>query len=366
MKYKILFSLPFLISIILSCGDDSANQYSSQTSSIEDQKAAVPVEVQTIGEKVMEQTLDLTGILIPENSVDLVAEVSGKVIKIYKELGDYVNRDQTLALIDDVVAESGLVQAKAQVLSTESSLAIAEANLKSDEILFENNDISEFEYDNSKLSYKTAEAQYLTALAALDAAQKTFDDTRIKTPISGFISRKNIDFGSMVTMGSVVFRIVDLSSLKLRTSVPQEVINRVKVGGKAAVLVSALNNRSFPGKVKRISPQADEITGGFPVEIEVENKDNSIKAGMTAKIEMLLSKQESVLAVPEYAVVSKGEENYVYKIDGTYAELVRIELGESVGQNIIVEKGLNVGDRIVIVGMKNLGTRTKVNIEKTN
>jgi RND family efflux transporter MFP subunit len=141
-------------------------------------------------------------------------------------------------------------------------------------------------------------------------------------------------------------------------------INRVKIGGKAEVIISALNSRSFPAYVKRISPQADEITGGFPIEIEVANKDNLIKAGMTATIKLLLTKEQKVLAVPEYAVVLKDNENYVYKITNDFAELIKIQLGESIGENIIVNDGLSSGDKIVIVGMKNLGTRTKVNIER--
>ena len=130
------------------------------------------------------------------------------------------------------------------------------------------------------------------------------------------------------------------------------------------MIISALNGRSFPGKVRRISPQADEITGGFAIEVEVYNKENLIKAGMTAKIELLLTKGEKVLAIPEYAVVLKSDENYVYKIINNIAELIKVDLGESVGENIIVNGGLNTGDKIVIVGMKNLGTKTKVYIEK--
>lgn len=365
MNYKFIFIT--LLMILLIGGCDSDNQSENSNSSNPGNKETIneiPVEALLINEKVIEQTLDLTGIIIPSNSVDIVAEVTGKAEKIYKQLGEYVNKNQTLALIDDVIPASQFEQAKAQVLSTESNLKIAEANLKSDKILFENNDISEFEYDNSQSVFKSAEAQHLAALAQLDAAQKTFEDTRIKTPISGYISRKNIDLGSMVSMGTVAFRVVDLSSVKLQVSVPQEVINRVKVGGKADVFISALNGHSFPGKVKRISPQADEITGGFPVEIEVANNDNLIKAGMTASIKLLLTKEQKVLAVPEYAVVLKNNENYVYKITNDFAELVKVQLGESIGENIVVNDGLSSGDKIVIVGMKNLGTRTKVNIEK--
>ncbi len=210
------------------------------------------------------------------------------------------------------------------------------------------------------------EAQHLSAIAALSAAKKTYEDTRIKSPISGFVARKNIEFGTMVPMGTVVYRVVDLSKMKLIVSIPQEIINRVRIGEKALVNVSALNNQIYNGTVKRISPQADEATGGFMVEILVPNSDGKIKGGMTAKIELLIAKEQKVMAIPEYALVSKNEENFVYRISNDYAELVKIGLGESIGENIIVESGLSIGDKIVVVGMKNLGIKTKVNVEKLN
>ena len=164
-------------------------------------------------------------------------------------------------------------------------------------------------------------------------------------------------------MGQVIYRVVDLSSLKVRVSVPQEIVNRVRIGGKAIITISAINGRTFEGIVKRVSPQADEVSGGFALEIEVENEANLIKAGMTAKIELLLLMNKKVIAIPEYTVVTKDDEKYVYKISDDIAELVKIILGESVGENIIVNEGLDIGDRIVTVGMKNLGVRTKVLIE---
>jgi len=362
-KLLILFTLSFFV--MQGCGEENSSSSDQQVEvQSEENTTFIPVEAMEISERLIEQKFPLTGVLTPINSVDLVAEVSGKIISVKKELGEYVSSNQTLATIDDVIPESQYKQAQAQVLSTESNLSIAEANLKSDKILFENGDISELEFNNSKLTFNNAEAQHLSSLASLSAAKKSYEDTRIKSPISGLISRKNIDFGTMASIGNVVYRIVDLSKLKLNVSVPQEIINRVRIGGSAIITISALNNEKFEGIVKRISPQADEITGGFIIEIHVTNKNNVIKAGMTSKAELLLSKQQKVLAIPEYALVSKDDENYVYKISNDIAELVKIDLGESIGNKIIVSDGLKNGDKIVVVGMKNLGIKTKVKIEK--
>ena len=364
MIQKLVLIIILSFFTLLSCEDNGSVDKDLSSNVDDNELGSIPVEAMTIGEKLIEQKLPLTGILKPNKSVDLIAEVSGKVKSINKELGDFVSANQILAVIDDVIPESQYKQAEAQVQSTQSILNISELNLNSDKILFENGDISELEYNSSQSNFNNTEAQHLSAIAALSAAKKSYDDTRIKTPISGIVARKNIEFGTMVPMGAVVYRVVDLSKLKLIVYIPQEIINRVNIGSKALVNVSALNGKIYNGTVERISPQADEATGGFMVEILVPNSDSRIKGGMTAKIELLIAKEQKVLAIPEYALVSKNGDSFVYKINNNYAELVKIELGESIGQNVIVESGLSVGDKIVTVGMKNLGIKTKVNIEK--
>lgn len=366
MIRKLFLIITITFFILSACGENTTTEKELLANVSENKIDIIPVEAITIKEKLIEQKLPLTGVLKPNNSVDLIAEVSGKVKSINKELGDYVSANQVLAVIDDVIPESQYKQAQAQVQSSQSTLKISELNLQSDKILFENGDISELEYNSSQSNFNNMEAQHLSAIAALSAAKKTYEDTRIKTPISGFVARKNIEFGTMVPMGAVVYRVVDLSKMKLIVSIPQEIINRVRIGEKALVKVSALNNQIYNGTVRRISPQADEATGGFMVEILVPNSDGKIKGGMTAKIELLIAKEQKVMAIPEYALVSKNEEKFVYRISNDYAELVKIGLGESIGENIIVESGLSVGDKIVVVGMKNLGIRTKVNVEKLN
>lgn len=366
MIYKI-FTVIFIFSFFFIGCDSENNQIEQGKESNNNTSTdVVPVEAIVIKKRKIEQKLPLTGVLLPKNSVDIVAEVTGKVISVKKELGDYINANNTLAVIDYIVPESQLKQAEAQVLSTENNLKIVESNVKSDKTLFGTGDISELEYQNSLLTVNNAEAQYLSALAALSAAKKTFEDTRIKSPISGIVSRKNIEFGTMVAMGTSVYRVVDISVLKLRVSVPQEMINRVKINDKAIVTISAIEGKSFDGIVKRISPQADEATGGFAIEINVPNKENIIKAGMTSKIELILSKVENAIAIPDYALVTKNDENYVYIITGDFAELTRIDIGETYGENIVVESGLSINDKIVTVGMKNLGIKTKVSIEQLN
>ena len=324
----------------------------------------IPVEALVVKSEIVEQTFPFSGVLEPLHSVDLVSEVSGKVQHIYKQLGDPVTVKDTLALIDDRIPLSQFRQAQSAVISAENNLDIARLNLKSDRELLENGDISQLAFDNSQLAMKTAEANRLSAMASFSLAEKGYKDTRITSPIDGFISRKYIDIGAMATPGSPLYRVVDLSSLKINVGVPQSVIDNVRTGSGAEITIPALRDQSFNGQVSYISPQADESTGTFTAEVRVKNTaDYLLRAGMTSKIDLKLSSYGKRIAVPDHAVVSKDGSQYVYKIHKDLAQLTAISVAEAFGSKVLIDDGVAEGDTLVTVGMKNLGVDTKVFVE---
>ena len=368
MNFKTILILSIILSLFISCGkkEEAQNNELATKTETSDEKSgqSIAVEALVIKPRTIEQNIPLTGVLKPLHSVDIVAEVSGKVQKIYKKLGNSVTQRDTLAIIDDKVPLSNYRQAKSQVLSAENNLKIAELNLKSDEELFKSGDISQLAYENSQLAVKSAEANRLSALASLSLLEKNYKDTRIMSPISGLISRKFIELGTMVTPNMPLYRVVDLKILKIEVGVSQSMISRLQVGSAAKVTISALKNRTFDGKVRFISPQAEEATGAFTTEIHVKNSnDLKIKAGMTAKIDLTVTDLGKQLAVPDYALVTKDGKDFVYKIENDIARLAEVTVSETFGSQAIIAGGIAEGDTIVVVGMKNLGVDTKVWIE---
>ncbi len=371
MKFKNIFSSLLILVLLFnlnSCGNKPTEEKPVENTAEESKpiknNQTIPVEALIIKPKKLEQNIPLTGILKPIHEVDIVAEVSGKVQVINKKLGDAITTRDTLAVIDEKIPLSNYRQAKSQVLTADNNLKIAKLNLKSDEELFKNGDISELAFENSRLAVKSAEANRLSALANLSLLEKNYHDTRITSPIAGLISRKTIDIGTMVTPNVPVYRVVDLTTLKIQVGVPQSMINRVLVGSEAKVQISALNNQIFPGAVRYISPQADENTGAFTIEAHVQNTPGlKIRAGMTAKVDLLLTEKEEKLIIPDHALISKNGNNHLYKIEGGIARLTEITIGETIGSQVVVSQGLADGDTIVVVGMKNLGVDTKVFIE---
>lgn len=348
--------------LIVSCSGDPK----AETAKADDPATgkAIPVEVMVVKQTTIEQNLILTGKIAAIHAVDIVAEVSGKIEKIYRKLGDRVTTSDTLALIDDDIPLSQYRQAKAQALSAENNLKIAQLNLKSDEQLFQSGDISRLQFENSQLAVKSAEANLLMAQANLTMQEKSYRDTRITTPVSGLIAREFIELGLMVNPNTPVYRVVDLSVLKIEVGLAQDMIRRVHIDSRVRVTISALGEREFEGQVKFISPQADEQTGTFNVEIHLRNTpDLQIRAGMTARLDLMLSEKSDQIVIPDHALLSKDGDKAVYKITNGAARLTNVQVSEIIGSQAILSGGLAVGDTIVVVGMKNLGVETRVWIE---
>lgn len=356
-----IFMIILISGLLVSCGQQEAT---GEQTAAETKQIIVPVEAQLVKIRKIEQRVPVVGVLEPVNQVDILAEVSGEVTNIYKRLGDRVSTSDTLARIDDEVARSNFEQARAQVLSARNNVEIAKLNLSSDQNLFESGDISKLALENSTLALKSAQANYKSALANLSLLQKNFLDTRVTSPVAGLISRFYVDKGTMVSPGTPLYRVVNISTLKARVGIPQEVISRVVEGTRVNIRVTALNGTIYQGIVRHISPQADENSGAFTVEIHVQNTPGlKIKAGMSARFELVLNEFGEKLTIPDHALIIKNDNNFVYKIMNKKAELTPVVISETIGRNLVLESGLAENDTIVVVGMKNLGVNTRVQIE---
>jgi RND family efflux transporter MFP subunit len=171
----------------------------------------------------------------------------------------------------------------------------------------------------------------------------------------------------MVNTGMVLYRVVNLNSFKIEVGVPQNIINMISVGTQANIKISALDNLQVEGVVRFISPQADEQTGTFQVEINVPNtKDQTIRAGMIAHIDLAVTDPNKKIVVPLPALISKNGGNSVYMVKENKAVLSEISIDQTIGSQVIIGSGINEGDSLVVVGMKKLGVNTPVYVESVH
>jgi RND family efflux transporter MFP subunit len=300
----------------------------------------VPVSVAVARTEELQDTLSLVGTVNANNDVNVVAETQGRVIGVAVQVGDYVRAGAPLVLIDDTLKAANLVAA-------EVSYEKAKKDFDRYESLFKRNSITAAQFDAARQSYKVAEAQYLTA-------KKQFTDTRITTPISGYVTSRSVDVGAMVAPGISVANVVDISTLKVKLNVSEKDAFRLKVGDPVSVSTEVYPGSTFPGKIRSIAAKGDDAHT-YPVEIAIPNsREHPLKAGMFARIGFVSLVSVRMLSVPRDALIGSVKEPQIYLVQNGKAKLRNIVVSDVVGSRLAVARGLAEGDTVVVNGQNNL------------
>lgn len=200
---------------------------------------------------------------------------------------------------------------------------------------------------------KGAQAQAEQAEVALGLAKIRLEDCTIKAPISGIISKRFVDVGSMVGPTQPLVSIVDVDTLKLLTHASDEDLNKIKFAQRVEVKVGTYLNQAYEVRETNISPVMDPLSRKIKVNIRIPNPDYLIKPGMFPKIR-LLAEQENALLIPKAAVIKKEGEDRVFVVRDNRAHLQKVDLGLEKGNAVQILEGLKEGDQVVISGQTGL------------
>ncbi|NWF90332.1 MAG: efflux RND transporter periplasmic adaptor subunit, partial [Ignavibacteriaceae bacterium] len=296
-------------------------------------------------------TLSLVGNIIANNDVNVNTETAGKVTAVYAKVGDYKTAGSVLFQVDDELK-------KAAFLSAEANYEKAKKDYERFQNLYQQKSASDVQLDQAKLAAAVAEAQFI-------AARRQLEDTKIKTPISGYITARYVDVGSMVQgapQATLVANVVDISRLKVKLNLAERDAFLIKTGNQVKVSVDVYPGVVFLGRVESISSKGDE-SHTYPVEITITNtKANPLKAGMFARVEFSsLSNTESIV-IPREALVGSVKEPQVYVVENGIAKLRNLTVGSQSGSYVQVLHGLREGETIVVNGQNNLVDNLKVEI----
>jgi HlyD family secretion protein len=309
--------------------------------------------------------LTVVGNLIGLQTVDVAPRVQGRLIGISVELGDAVRRGQTIAKVEDREIAEQVRQAEASMEVSKATIRQREADLK----------VAELNFDRSKNLYSRqllakqalddAESRYLAAVAQVDLAkaQQAQNDARLQelrfnlnntiitSPVDGFIGRRNVDPGAMVSTNTAVASVVDISRLKLVVNVVEKDLRMVTAGDVGVVEVDAYPGEKFNGRIARVAPVLDPATRTASIEIEIPNPGYRLKPGMYARITLTVEERKNVLVAPKIAVIDFENRRGVWvPTEDTRAKFLPVELGIEGTDTIEIVSGLKEGDRFVTTG----------------
>ncbi|MBT3041155.1 MAG: efflux RND transporter periplasmic adaptor subunit [Candidatus Thiodiazotropha sp. (ex Ctena orbiculata)] len=304
-------------------------------------------------------TVKATGSLVAVQGVIVTAELGGKIEEIAFESGDRVKQDDLLVRID-VSAE------QAQLRSAEAAAKLARINLDRNRDLRANKTVSQADLD-------TAEANFKQATAQVDNVRATIAKKTLRAPFDGQLGLRQVNLGQIVEQGTPVVTLQTIDPIYVDFSLPQQQFSILEPGTEVHVTTDAAPEMVFSGRIIAVNPEIDQMTRSVRVRATLSNQSELLRPGMFANVEVLLSDDEEVLAIPATAVLYAPYGDTVFVIDEVEDEksgekqlVLRqqvIRLGASRGDFVAVVTGLEEEEKVVTSGVFKLRPKMAVIVD---
>lgn len=314
-----------------------------------DPNTAILVETSSPEMHTFDQALNFLGTFEPAHQTMVGSDGNGKIVKLMVEEGDFVTQGQVIAKIDDELLQL-------QLESVDVSLEGQRNDDKRYDNLSKDNAVAGVTVEKTKLGLRSTEIQK-------KQIQKQLRNTTIKAPFSGVITKKMVDLGSVVGVGTPVVEITDIGQLKLTVSVPERDVLKFKRGQSVSVTADVYGDKMYEGKVTNISVVADR-SHNFKVQITVTNKNRELLAGMYGSVRLTNTQSVNRLAIPRKALIGSSKAPRVYVVRNGKAKLVSFTAGTSDGDYVEVISGISAKDQIVVKGQVNLQDNVNVTVQK--
>ena len=306
----------------------------------------------------------VSGSLAPRTESRVRAEIGGPVKETFADEGQRVRRGALLARLDDVTVRDAYLSAKSAVRTAEVTVQNARRNAERAERLAQAGALPERDLETAQLNQTNAEGTLADARARLATAQKQLSNTEVRAPIAGAISQREVDPGDVVQVGSALFTIVDLSSLRLEANVAVEEIDRLKVGTPVEFTVSGFDRR-FTGRIERINPAVDPATRQVRIYVAVPNSGEALVSGLYAEGRVATDARRAV-AVPISAVDRRGTAPVIHRLKGGKVDILPLQLGvrDEAAELVEIHAGVAQGDTVLLGTAQGIAQGTPVRVTK--
>ena len=320
---------------------------------------------------------EFPGKIRAQQFVEVRARVEGYLEKMMFEEGTRVEKDQVLFIIDPKQYKAQVDRAEALVTKNKSIALKAERDLARIRPLFEQKAASQLDLDNAIAAYESAKADVHVSEANLTEARLALSYTTVRSPISGYITERHVDIGTLVGPGSqsllanvvksdtvsVEFKMTDLDYQKSKArnvNLGQKDTNR-HWNPYVTITLADKSQYKYKGLVDFADPLVDAKSGTFSVRAEMPNPERELLPGQFTNVRVLLDVRENAVAVPTKAITieKSGSFIFVVKADST-VEKRFIQTGPEVENMTVVERGLRPNEIIVVEGQHKLSHGNRV------
>lgn len=342
MKAKhILWLLP----LVLTACHENPQQLKEKLLGGPAEERVIPVGIQCIDSVNSTVHNSYPGYLEEGQSIDIAFKYGGTLQHLNVKEGERVRKGQVLAQASSPTLENTLRSAQATLDQAQD----AYNRLKK---VHDNGSLPE-------IKWKEMETNLEKALSAYELAQAMMQDNTLTAPISGIVTAVDAHIGENTIPLKPIMKIINTEGIVVKIAVPETEISQISMDDQAEIVIPALDNRRYSGKVTEKSMTASLLTHSYPVKVTVNQPDKGLRPGMIGKVELYSNATQSIV-IPANAVLINKDGKFVWVVDDGRATRKFITLSGYSGKGVIVSEGLSQGDRVIIEGYQKISEGMKV------
>lgn len=407
MSYKKLLIILSTIIILLVFSGCSKKQETATPEPLKN------VKVLTVTKSNIQIEDEFAGEIVSLQQVGVVPKIPGKVTAVNVDIGSNINKGDLLFTMDPTDIQAQLNIARAQVESAKTGLKRAQGsglaqsliqsesayeqakisyddaktNFERNKTLYEEGAISKSEYESAQNRFSTAQTNFESskrnldllnkqsgpdsiksardqlsqAIASLEASELQLEHTKVYAPVSGKVSKKNINVGEGVSTAAPAIEIVNDNNIGVELEMSEKIINKISQGQRLKFTIDTLQDTSFEGEITNISPAADNNTHFYTVKAQLTSSDPRLKQGMFAKTKLVIEEKNNIITVPNVAIVPDNGVQYTFVINNNIVKKTPVKLGLSNEKTSEIIQGLKEGDVVAIESQNFLADDEKIN-----
>ena len=307
-----------------------------------------PVVVQKVSPYLFADIIEAIGTARANESVTLTAQISDTVQKVHFTDGAEVEAGTILVTLTNA-------EELANVSGALASYTEARQQFERTKPLVDQGTLSQAALDAATRAVKEATAR-------LNAARARAGDYVITAPFAGLLGLRNVSPGTLVSPGTEITTLDDITIIKLDFSIPERFISTLRPGQEIVAQAAAYPDIEFRGIVKTINSRVNPVTRAVAVRAEIDNRDRYLRPGMLLTVD-LVSNLRQALSVPEKSLILVGGSQFIFIVgDDNTAQRIEVEVGRRYGDRVEILSGLKEGDLIVTSGILRLSPDMVVKI----
>lgn len=332
VPYRLRLLLSAATLLLAGCGEETATGPGARGG----ERGLTLVVTDTAQSRVIRREIEAIGTAGANESVTITAKVTDTVSAVRFEDGGYVDAGDVLIELTNREDTALLAEAQAHVQDTRTQFERLQS-------LLAQQSVPVSQVDEARARYNAAEARY-------QAVQARLADRLIRAPFSGVLGFRQVSSGTLVTPGTPITTLDDLSIIKLDFSLPEIYLSLLHPGLSLAARSVAYPDRTFDATVRNVDSRVDPVTRTATVRAHIDNDDQLLRPGMLLTVRLAAEEREALM-VPEDALVQRGDRAYVYTVEEGIADMREVDHGDRYRGWVEITSGLSAGETVITEGV---------------